>query len=156
MRFTPDRFIVVNPGGLYGISVDRLGIDQLTSARNLSLVRICQYVRLRDRTVIEAMASGIPRVRKAAEDADLPAPDFHDQGIRFTAIVHRRHAIQLEQVSTLTMSESRVLGLLEVGPRRATDLAAELGISPQAVRRTLGALRAANLVHRAGVEYSKA
>lgn len=32
-----------------------------------------QYIRLRDRTVIVAMASGIPRVRAALEEAGMPA-----------------------------------------------------------------------------------
>jgi ATP-dependent DNA helicase RecG len=156
MRFTPDRFVLTNPGGLYGISVDRLGIDQLTSARNLALVRMSQYIRLRDRNVIEAMASGIPRVRAALGEAGLPAPEFHDQGIRFTAIVRRRRQV-VTSVSTpriaSTPAQLRVLGQLEAGQRTATSIAESLGISPQAVRRTLAALRASQLVERHGLMY---
>ena len=34
LRMTGSLFTLVNPGGLYGISVERLGIHRLTSARN--------------------------------------------------------------------------------------------------------------------------
>jgi ATP-dependent DNA helicase RecG len=156
MRFTPDRFVLANPGGLYGISIDRLGIDQLTSARNLALVRMSQYIRLRDRNVIEAMASGIPRVRSALQEAGLPAPEFSDQGIRFTAIVHRRRHIGTEastpQIAS-TPAQRRVLSQLEAGPRTASSIADSLGISPQAVRRTLASLQASRLVERQGLMY---
>jgi hypothetical protein len=35
--------VVINPGGLYGISVGRLGRNWVTSARNARLVAICQH-----------------------------------------------------------------------------------------------------------------
>ena len=114
-----------------------------------------QYIRLRDRTVIEAMASGIPRVRAALEEAGMPAPEFHDQGLRFTAIVHRRR--QPARVSAHliapTSAQRRVLAQLESGPRTATSVAESLGISPQAVRRTLASLRTAQLIERQGLMY---
>ncbi len=158
MRFTTERFVIANPGGLFGTSVDRLGIDQMTSARNLALVRISQYVRLRDRTVVEAMASGIPRVRDALSTAGLREPEFHDQGIRFTAIVHRRLRQSAGPAATSiapSPAQARVLALLDSGPRTSADLSASLGISPQAVRRTLTALNAAQLVDRQGLLYRR-
>ncbi|WP_235826243.1 ATP-binding protein [Candidatus Frankia alpina] len=66
---------MANPGGLYGITVDRLGRDAVTSARNARLVAICQHVRTpqtADR-VIEALASGIPTVTEAPAWPGSPA-----------------------------------------------------------------------------------
>ncbi|SBW24035.1 transcriptional regulator, TrmB [Candidatus Protofrankia californiensis] len=45
VRLRRDRLVVSNPGGLYGITVDRLGRDAVTSAHNARLVAICQHVR---------------------------------------------------------------------------------------------------------------
>ena len=44
LRMTGSTFTLVNPGGLYGISVERLGIHRLTSARNRRLIEICKHV----------------------------------------------------------------------------------------------------------------
>ena len=38
VRLRRDRLVIGNPGGLYGITVDRLGQDAVTSARNARLV----------------------------------------------------------------------------------------------------------------------
>ncbi|MFE2639338.1 ATP-binding protein [Streptomyces scopuliridis] len=45
VRLRRDRLVISNPGGLYGITVERLGRDAVTSARNARLVAICQHVR---------------------------------------------------------------------------------------------------------------
>jgi hypothetical protein len=74
---------------VFGVTLDRLGQEQLTSARNLSPVRLCQYVELQDGRVVEMLASGIPEVLRAIHDAGLPTPTFLDQGLRFTAILFR-------------------------------------------------------------------
>jgi ATP-dependent DNA helicase RecG len=42
LRVNDTESRLVNPGGLYGLSVSRLFDNQITSARNLSLIRICQ------------------------------------------------------------------------------------------------------------------
>jgi ATP-dependent DNA helicase RecG len=89
VRLRRDRLIVSNPGGLYGITVDRLGIDAVTSARNARLVNISQYLRSPDSggRVIEALATGIPTITQALADARLPPAQYADAGIRFTAVL---------------------------------------------------------------------
>jgi ATP-dependent DNA helicase RecG len=69
VRHLADRLVITNPGGLFGITVDRLGVEGITSARNGLLVTICQFVRTTDETgqatstrVVEALATGIPTV----------------------------------------------------------------------------------------------
>lgn len=64
VRLRCDRLVISNPGGLYGITVDRLGKDSVTSARNARLVTICQYVHSSESGLraIEALAADIPTV----------------------------------------------------------------------------------------------
>ena len=45
LRLDDRGLVVTNPGGLYGVSEDLLGTEELTSARNAILIRICQYVQ---------------------------------------------------------------------------------------------------------------
>jgi uncharacterized protein YdeI (YjbR/CyaY-like superfamily) len=81
----------VNPGGLYGISVERLGIHRLTSARNRRLIEICKHVRTADGNVVEAIARGIPATLASLRDAGMPDPRFFDQGLMFTVTLDRTH-----------------------------------------------------------------
>jgi len=89
VRLRRDRLVIGNPGGLYGITVDRLGQDAITSARNARLVAICQHVYSTETgaRAIEALATGIPIVTEAIAEAGLPpSPPVH----RFRHPVHRR------------------------------------------------------------------
>lgn len=84
----PSQLVIANPGGLWGITVDRLGRERISSARNDSLLRISQNVRTTDgRRVVEALASGIPAVLESLAAAGMVPPAFYDQGIRFTVRV---------------------------------------------------------------------
>nr|WP_260407635.1 ATP-binding protein [Planomonospora venezuelensis] len=88
LRIENSQLVLSNPGGLWGLSVDRLGKTGVTSARNGYLVRICQNVRLgREQRVVEALASGIPTVLRSLREAGMVPPRFHDQGVRFTVRV---------------------------------------------------------------------
>ena len=93
LRLTGDQMVLSNPGGLYGITADRLGTTGVTSARNGHLVRICQYVRTRTGgRVVEALATGIPTVLQSLADAGMVPPRFQDQGIKF-AVRMPNHAL---------------------------------------------------------------
>lgn len=102
LKIERDQLVITNPGGLWGLSVDRLGTVGVTSARNGYLIRICQNVRAgRDRRVIEALASGIPTVLRALHDARMTPPRFHDQGIRFTVRVPNHVLLTDEDIAWL-------------------------------------------------------
>lgn len=97
-----NQLIIINPGGLWGITVDRLGRERISSARNDSLQRIAQNVRSIDgRRVVEALASGIPTILDSLEDAGMVPPAFHDQGIRFTVRVPNHALLAAEDLSWL-------------------------------------------------------
>ena len=89
LRMTASTFRLTNPGGLYGITAERLGIHPMTSARNRRLLDICKHVRTADGNVVEALASVIPATFEAVRRARLPPPDFFDQGIAFTVVLRR-------------------------------------------------------------------
>jgi ATP-dependent DNA helicase RecG len=92
-----NQLVISNPGGLWGITVDRLGRERVSSARNDRLLRIAQNVRTIDgRRVVEAIASGIPTVLDSLAKAGMVPPAFHDQGIRFTVRVPN-HALLAEE-----------------------------------------------------------
>ena len=88
LKLDERQLVLSNPGGLWGITVDRLGRTGVTSARNGHLLRICQNVRSTEgNRVVEALASGIPAVLASLRAAGMVPPRFHDQGIAFTVAV---------------------------------------------------------------------
>lgn len=150
LRLDRSRLVVRNPGGLYGLTVDRLGRIGVTSARNANLVRICQYVRLPDGTrAVEALASGIPTVFGAMRAAELPPPLFDDDGLRFTVVLRQR-ARDRGPVVKAGSSAAAVLGALNAGPLDVEQLAVATGLTPANIRKRLRELRALDLVVQHG------
>jgi ATP-dependent DNA helicase RecG len=151
VRLRRDRLVITNPGGLYGITVDRLGKDAVTSARNARLVAICQHVRTpgSDSRVIEALASGIPMANAALTQQRLPPAHFIDAGIRFTAIL-RHPTDSPPTASDLTPTQARIYEALVSGPRAVNDLEAALSLTGPTIRKALRELGRRDLVHQHG------
>lgn len=103
LRVTDDQMVLSNPGGLYGITAERLGTIGVTSARNGYLVRICQHVRSSaGNRVVEALATGIPTVLSSLAAAGMVPPRFHDQGIKFTVRMPNHALLAPEDLEWLT------------------------------------------------------
>lgn len=83
LRITRDGLRLTNPGGLWGITVDRLGTGD-HPAVNERLYQICRNVEGRSGRVIEAMGTGIRQARRALQDAGMAEPRFYDNGVSFT------------------------------------------------------------------------
>jgi len=151
IRLRHDRLVITNPGGLYGITLDRLGHDAVTSARNARLVAICQHVRTpaTGARVIEALATGIPTVTNALADAGLPTARYADAGIRFTVVLHRS-APRAVTAPALKTTEQRVYDALATGPRTVAELQTELGLSAPNIRKSLRSLAEQALVLQVG------
>lgn len=151
VRLRRDRLVITNPGGLYGITVDRLGRDAVTSARNARLVAICQHVRTPDSgsRVIEALASGIPMVNSALAGQGMPPAHFVDAGIRFTAIL-RRPIDGSATAPELTTTQARVYEALVGGPQMVKDLEAETSLAGPTIRKSLRELSSRGLVRQDG------
>ncbi|HET8661596.1 MAG TPA: ATP-binding protein [Micromonosporaceae bacterium] len=151
VRLRRDRLVVTNPGGLYGITVDRLGHDAVTSARNGLLVAICQHVRSpgTGSRVIEALASGIPTIAHELSTHALPPAQYIDTNIRFTVLL-RTPAGAAAPAPTLNTTELRVYDALAHGPLTAAELETALGLTRPNIRKALRSLRSRGLVRQDG------
>jgi ATP-dependent DNA helicase RecG len=120
VRLSDSKLVIANPGGLYGITADRLGREHVTSARNQTLVGICQDVRTvpGGERVIEALATGLPMVAHELDGVGLPPARYFDAGIRFTVMLSR----PTPQQSETTMPASRPSRTPQLGSNLATVL----------------------------------
>ena len=152
VRLKADRLVVTSPGGLYGITVDRLGREGKTSARNARLIEVCKYTRSADGgRVVETLASGIPRVFQTVRAAGLPDPLFHDTGVAFTALLrHPALAAAPGRPPSLGRSEQLAYDALVAGARSVEQLQAATGLQPATVRKALRSLAAKDLVQQHG------
>lgn len=152
VRLRPDRLVITSPGGLYGITVDRLGHEGVTSTRNPRLASMCQHVRTPRSgvRVVEALAGGIPTTVHALQQEGLPPARFTDGGVRFTVVLHRT-ATATGNARTRAMGpgQERVYLALN-GYRDVPALAAELNLAASTIRRHLAALTAMGLVTHVG------
>ena len=156
LRMSAGSLRLTNPGGLFGVTADRLGVHPLTSARNRRLVEICKFVRTDDGNVVEALASGIPATLAALRSAGLPGPRFFDQGIAFTVVldggtVDREAAVGVLAASPPTASEASMATLAALDhPMTIGELSQALGIGRSATQKRVAQLRAAGLVEARG------
>ena len=91
VRIFPDRISVENPGGLYGITLQRLQEYGERSRVNDRLYDVCTHVTTPEDgyRVIEGEGSGIYTAQEAVRQAGLKPIQFVDGVIRFTAIISR-------------------------------------------------------------------
>ncbi|MFL6052501.1 MAG: ATP-binding protein, partial [Actinoallomurus sp.] len=78
----PDRLIIRNPGGLFGpVTVDALGEEGVSSARNATLIKLLEDVPLpgETRTVCENRGSGIRAMLDSLRAAGMSPPQFTDK-----------------------------------------------------------------------------
>ncbi len=148
-RLTPTALRLTNPGGLYGVSTDRLGIHPLTSARNRKLVDICKFIRTNDGNVVEALASGIPAAIASVREAGLPELEFYDQGITFTVVIRRTEPHLAATPVIIDWARTELFDFLAT-PKTSAEIANALGITVNAARKRLAVLRSANKVTQHG------
>ena len=168
VRLHSDRLVIVNPGGLYGISVDRLGRAGTTSARNGRLIELLKHTRTSNGArVVESLASGIPRVLESAEKAGMLVPIFLDTGIRFTVVWHSSISVSAATDITFTVTAQATVSKLSVSPTFAdksmlirtalsddkkslSELGTDLGLSREVLRYHLNKLIKAKAVESIG------
>jgi ATP-dependent DNA helicase RecG len=91
IRLYPDHLVVISPGGLFGITKERLGQPSVTSSRNSFLIEMCRYARsATGGKVVEGLSTGIPRVISFLMENGNPPPEFYDSGLQFTVILRNR------------------------------------------------------------------
>jgi len=150
VRHLPDRLVVVNPGGLYGITLDRLGLPGTTSARNARLLELCKYIRTSEGgRVIESAATGIRRILDALESSGHPEPLFQDNGLQFTAVLRARTQVDTP-AELLTPSEQRLIAALGAEGSTVAQLELATDLKGPNIRKSLRALTARGLVESRG------
>lgn len=104
IRLRDDKLVIASPGGLWGISRDQLGMPASgKSAVNDFLYEICKLTRTTSgNRVVEGEGGGIREVRSALRHAGMQPPEFHDTGVRFTAIVPRHALLSPADLTWLT------------------------------------------------------
>jgi ATP-dependent DNA helicase RecG len=160
VRHLPDRLIVTNPGGLFGVTVDRLGIEGTTSARNGRLLTICQFVRTTDETgraggtrVVEALATGIPTINASLAAARMPPALWVDTAIRFTAILRRDVTSRAAKFPPIrTPSEVAVWNVIGQAshPLTLAEIRQQTGLTESNLHRILRTLRKRNVIELQG------
>ena len=110
IRVTDRALVVVNPGGLRGISVDQLGGPALAkSAVNKRLYEMARSLRLDDDSrVIEGEGGGIQEIVAALREARLPRPQFIDTGVEFKVVFPRGSRFSPDEDSWLESLQQSV------------------------------------------------
>ncbi len=151
----PDRLEVISPGGLFGpVTIDRLGDDNIASARNRALVDILENVRFQEyrRALCERRATGIPNVLSSLREAGLVPPEFRDRISDFRVILPNRTLLDEGTRSWLyslvqpgiSPTQEMALAILRTGRALTSDeYRIELSVDSKIARRELG-----DLVHR--------
>ena len=135
---TTGDLIITSPGGLYGITVDRLGKQGITSARNPVLLNLCRNLKTpSDARIIEGLATGIPTVNEELSNARLPPAIFRDSGLAFVAHLHGHPDAPIFRSASMTA----VYEALRFGSKTAPQLAEQLNLGLPNTRRILSALR---------------
>ena len=96
----PDRLVVRNPGGLFGpVTVDELGEEGVSSARNGTLLQILEDVPVPGgtRTVCENRGSGVRTMVTALRRARMSPPEFRDRISTF-AVTFPNHTLLADDV----------------------------------------------------------
>jgi ATP-dependent DNA helicase RecG len=95
----PDRLVIKNPGGLFGpVTIDNLGEEGISSARNATLIKLLEDVPLpgETRTVCENRGSGIRSMLDSLLRAGMSPPQFADRISSFT-VTFPNHTLLSEQ-----------------------------------------------------------
>jgi ATP-dependent DNA helicase RecG len=95
----PDRLLIRNPGGLFGpVTIDSLGEEGISSARNATLIKLLEDVPLpgENRTVCENRGSGIRAMLDALLAAGMSPPQFEDRISSFT-VTFPNHTLLSEE-----------------------------------------------------------
>lgn len=142
VQMFPDRLVVHNPGGLYGpVTIDSLGRDGISSARNLLLLRLLEDTPIDRKVVCENRGSGIGAMLDSLNAAELPRPEFEDKIATFRVTLFntplQRKRDRRDEIVSL---------LREYGDLSTVEIARQLKLSSVGVRKWLATLRAEGTV----------
>lgn len=124
INFFRDRLEIHSPGTLYGrMTVEQLGIAR-PDARNPVLAVMTESL-----TDAEHRYSGIPTMRKAMQEAGLPAPVFLNRQNEFVVILYNHSEEPQQNVIPETSDRTAALLAFCKTPRTRKEISDFLGIS---------------------------
>lgn len=159
----PDRFEVVNPGGLHGpVDRDKLLVEPVTCSRNSYLAKLLEDVDvpLTGRTVCDNRGSGLISVAASLRKSSRMPLRFMDRIDSFRVVIQNKRLSAKEMKEawgthrssrSVPMRRRRdrrneILELLTLGPKSSRQLAEELGMTPQGILRWLRRMEASGEV----------
>ena len=101
----PDRLVIKNPGGLFGpVTIDSLGEEGISSARNATLIKLLEDVHLpgETRTVCENRGSGIRSMLDSLLTAGMSPTRFEDRISSFIVTFPNHTLLSEETVRWIT------------------------------------------------------
>ena len=139
-----DRVEVSNPGGLLSGVVKDFGHKSMS--RNPLIFNLFTRMHL-----VERIASGIPRMREAMREANLPEPIFHTEGMFTVSFMRPVKTMEKTMEKTSEKTSEKILRLIETSPQITIDeLADQLGRSTRSIEMQLQKLKEKNKIERIG------
>jgi ATP-dependent DNA helicase RecG len=162
VQMFPDRLEIINPGGLYGpVTVDQLGQEGVSSARNQLLMRLLEDLTVpgEERGICENRGSGIGAMLAALRQAGMSPPRFDDRIATFR-ISFPNHSLLNEEtlgwlsrigLGDLTDSQRMALAMMHYGESLTNSLYRNVtGLDSRVATRELGELVSRGLVEQVG------
>ncbi|MDR1186190.1 MAG: putative DNA binding domain-containing protein [Bifidobacteriaceae bacterium] len=147
IRLRDDRLVISNPGGLWGVSRQQLGMAGGKSAVNEHLYDICALAAtVGGARVIEGEGGGIGEVRRSLATWGADPPIFIDKAVSFTAVLVRPPLARAPAVQGAVVTANRtdlsgrIMEALAGGSLNRRAIEDRCGLTPSQVRYALGKL----------------
>ena len=139
-----DRVEVSNPGGLLSGVVKDFGHKSMS--RNPLVFSLFTRMHL-----VERIASGIPRMREAMREANLPEPVFHTDGMFTVSFMRPVKTSEKTSVKGSVKSSVKILDLMMEEPEiTIPELAKKLVVSTRAIEKQIAQLKDKGQIKRIG------
>jgi ATP-dependent DNA helicase RecG len=150
IRLRPDRLVISNPGGLWGVSRQQLGMPGGKSAVNEYLYDLCTLINTAQGSrIIEGEGGGIGEAQRELADWGAEPPIFVDTGVSFTAILMRKASKRTTAMSSKTLlssTEQQVIATLSNGPLDRNAISDRAGLTTSQTRYALKKLVKSGIV----------
>jgi ATP-dependent DNA helicase RecG len=154
IRLRNDRLVISNPGGLWGVSRQQLGLPGGKSAVNEFLYDICTLTPTpQGARIIEGEGGGISEAQHLLAQWPAALPIFVDKAVTFTAILMRPNSQQSLSPSVPTPTNDvpvQIMSALSERPLTRRDIATTCHLTASQVRYALNKLIKQGKVHMNG------
>jgi ATP-dependent DNA helicase RecG len=162
IQMYPDRLVILNPGGLFGpVTVDLLGAEGVSSARNATLMRLLEDTPVpgEGHAICENRGSGIGAMRAALRQAGMSLPVFEDRIATFQVAFSNKSLLdeetlrRLERYREHELSDTQRLALAHMlrGATLTNSTYRQLTeVDSRVATKELNGLRAMGIIERTG------